>query len=312
MNLSLGWFFVYCLRPLLKWFLRKTTGLCELQRICYGEVSGAPRIQRVEYSLGLSKSKQIRQLIDHLNDIADHRRFTGANEREILKGAVGTVLAVKKINPKVHCQFVSAFGKCVEQIWGYRQLIAEVEALRKTPFDEDSFEHERMLYALWDSLMPGEKLEGRVTKQWQDIGFQGDDPKTDFRGMGLLGLQNLLFFATEYGPPARHVLSHSHHPDYGYFFAIVGINLTKMAWVLLRDGTAKTYFYNVSKSLPTLRLFHSFYSFLFYEFDRYWMGRRPKDIMEFANVKDGFEKSIRVALLDSRTVFRIALNVESV
>ena len=30
-------------RPLVKWFLRQTTRLCELQRICYGETSGAPR-----------------------------------------------------------------------------------------------------------------------------------------------------------------------------------------------------------------------------------------------------------------------------
>ena len=34
--------------------------------------------------------------------------------------------------------------------------------------------------------------QNRVSKQWQDIGFQGDDPKTDFRGMGMLGLLNLL------------------------------------------------------------------------------------------------------------------------
>ncbi len=32
----------------------------------------------------------------------------------------------------------------------------------------------------------------RITKQWQDIGFQGDDPGTDFRGMGMLGLHNLM------------------------------------------------------------------------------------------------------------------------
>ena len=31
------------LRPLIKWFLRQTTRLCELQRVCYGETSGAPR-----------------------------------------------------------------------------------------------------------------------------------------------------------------------------------------------------------------------------------------------------------------------------
>jgi hypothetical protein len=35
-------------------------------------------------------------------------------------------------------------------------------------------------------------LSGRRTKQWQDLGFQGDDPVTDFRGStGVLALEAL-------------------------------------------------------------------------------------------------------------------------
>ncbi len=49
-----------------------------------------------------------------------------------------------------------------------------------------------MLLKLWQLLQPGVALESRKTKDWQNLGFQGDDPKTDFRGMGLLGLLNLL------------------------------------------------------------------------------------------------------------------------
>ena len=41
--------------------------------------------------------------------------------------------------------------------------------------------------------MPGTQLEARHTKQWQDIGFQGKDPATDFRGMGVLGLYCLQY-----------------------------------------------------------------------------------------------------------------------
>lgn len=307
------WIFIsYYLRPLIKWFLRKTTGLCELQRICYGEINGAPRVKAVEQSLNLSKSPQIQHLILHLNNISDNKRFTGANEREVLKGAVNTILLVKHINPKVHIQFVKSFGKCVEQIWGYRQLISEVEELRRIQYDSDNLEHERKLCDLWNILMPDEPLESRITKQWQDIGFQGDDPKTDFRGMGLLGLENLLFFSTEYKGPAAHVLSHSRHPVYGYAFAIVGINLTSMAWHLLKDEDAKTYIYNVSKSLPSIRLFHQLYSYLFYEFDRYWVECKPKNIMEFSNIKEKFENNIRMSLQDSTTLFRINISVDTV
>lgn len=85
MSFSIWWLFTYYVRPILKWFLRKTTGLCELQRICYGSISGAPRVKGVEHSLSLSRRTEIRLLVAHLNDIASHRRFV-ENEREFLKG----------------------------------------------------------------------------------------------------------------------------------------------------------------------------------------------------------------------------------
>lgn len=114
--------FSYYIRPIIKWFLRKTTGLCELQRICYGEVIGAPRVKAVEKSLFLSRSQQIQRMLKHLNSICENGRFHGENQREIVKGAVSTVLVVKKINPKIHFQFVRSFGACVEQIFGYKQV----------------------------------------------------------------------------------------------------------------------------------------------------------------------------------------------
>lgn len=309
---SLWLYISYYIRPLIKWFLRKTTGLCELQRICYGEEHGAPRIKSVERSLNLSRSPQIKLLINHLNDVSINQRLVGSNEREIIQGATRTVLLVKQINPQIHTQFVKSFSRCIEQIWGYRQLIAEVETIRKINYDADNLEHEDKLQELWESLMPSDSLEARISKQWQDIGFQGDDPKTDFRGMGLLGLENLLYFAKEFKGPASHVLSHSHHPDYGYAFAIVGINITSMAWQLLKEGEAKTYFYNMSKCLPTIRHFHQFYCYLFYEFDRFWIECKPKNIMEFSCIRDKFEQNIRNSLLDSRSVFRINISVDTI
>lgn len=50
----------------------------------------------------------------------------------------------------------------------------------------------------------------------------GDDPKTDFRGMGLLGLENLIYFSKEHTSIAQRILQRSHHPKHGYAFAIVG------------------------------------------------------------------------------------------
>ncbi|XP_015115016.1 ELMO domain-containing protein 2 [Diachasma alloeum] len=164
----------------------------------------------------------------------------------------------------------------------------------------------------WKTLEPREALEDRVTKQWQEIGFQGDDPKTDFRGMGILGLENLVYFAEEYPTAAAHALLHSNHPKYGYAFAIVGINITSMAMRLLRDGTAKTHVYNSAKTLPTIRAFHQFYSYLFYEFDEFWIESKPNNMMEFSAIQEKFEGNIRGALGNPMTVFRINLSVDNI
>ncbi|EZA55699.1 hypothetical protein DMN91_002233 [Ooceraea biroi] len=302
------WYF----RPLVKWFLHQTTQMCELQRICYGQPSGAPRTFAVKECLGRSRNSNIRTLVAYLNDVADRRGITTRTERKILEDAIRTVLVTKKINPTAHPDFPKSFGKCVELIWGYRQLCVECEDLRKTSYNSDNPEHERRLLKLWDLLMPYEPLDARVTKQWQEIGFQGDDPKTDFRGMGMLGLENLVYFAQEYPSTATHVLSHSHHPRYGYAFAIVGINLTSMALRLLRDGSAQTHVYNSSKTLPTIRAFHQFYCYLFYEFDGFWIESRPSNIMEFSSIQEKFEKSIRTALTNPSTVFRINVAVDNI
>lgn len=167
------WLILYWyMRPVLKWFLRKTTKLCELQRICYGERPGAPRILGVEKSLQLSRNKSIKDLIENLDMVASNCLINEHNRKDMVAGAACVILRAKRINHHVHSHFGPAFEKCVEQIWGYRQLFHEVESKRITQYDSNSLDHEVKLIELWNLLMPHEPLEGRVTKQWQDIGFQ--------------------------------------------------------------------------------------------------------------------------------------------
>ncbi|PRD23670.1 UNVERIFIED_CONTAM: ELMO domain-containing protein 1 [Trichonephila clavipes] len=143
---------------------------------------------------------------------------------------------------------------------------------------------------LWALLNPDKPLQSRISKQWTEIGFQGDDPKTDFRGMGILGLENLLYFATEHCEAARHVLLHSNHPNYGYSFAIVGINLTSMAYDMLKNQSLQVHFYN---------------SYLFYEFDKFWLSEKPRDIMEFSRIRAKFQTKILKQLENPKTQLKL-------
>lgn len=97
-------------------------------------------------------------------------------------------------------RFSKLFGESVSVIWNLKQLLLDLESIRTTGYDSSNTEHEQKLLELWSLLMPARELESRVSNSWKNIGFQGDDPKTDFRGMGILGLENLqyvFFFNSE-------------------------------------------------------------------------------------------------------------------
>jgi hypothetical protein len=66
---------------------------------------------------------------------------------------------------------------------------------KETPYDKMNPYHEQVLMQLWQLTFPEEQLTARVSDQWKKMGFQGTDPATDFRGMGYLGLINLIYFA---------------------------------------------------------------------------------------------------------------------
>lgn len=51
------------------------------------------------------------------------------------------------------------------------------------------------LHRLWSHAFPGTPWEGVRAQRWRDMGWQRDDPRSDFRGGGFASLQNHLFMA---------------------------------------------------------------------------------------------------------------------
>ncbi|KTG15172.1 hypothetical protein cypCar_00010590 [Cyprinus carpio] len=249
--------FLYCkcLWRGLKFVIRKLTGRCELQRICYNNKPGARRTLKIESSLKCSKHELLQSAINVHPDSVEK--------------TIDDIMSLKKINPDTNPQLGISLQACLLQIVGYRNLVVEVEKLRREPYDCENRAHEEMLMKLWKELRPDSPLSGRISKQWCEIGFQGNDPKTDFRGMGLLGLHNLLYFAEHDKATALQVLHDSLQPKHskmskaewdkkkfdkaiGYSFAIVGINITDLAHSLLVSGALKTHLYNVAPEMPSL------------------------------------------------------------
>uniref|UniRef100_W5KDP8 ELMO/CED-12 domain containing 2 n=1 Tax=Astyanax mexicanus TaxID=7994 RepID=W5KDP8_ASTMX len=270
------YFYSSFLRFWLKWFLRHITGKCELQRICAGYKQGALRTSQI--------GKNCNKII-----ILTLLRF-----EEDVVDCVAQIMRHKNISEQKDPMFKVNLQQCLLQISGYNTLFAAVEDLRKEVFDSENEDHEKIC---GDLLMPSEKLESRITKQWGNIGFQGDDPKTDFRGMGMLGLVNLNNCGCAF--------------QCRYSYAIVGINLTEMAYSLLRSGALKTHFYNTVAGKPEMQNFHQLYCYLAYEFNKFWVDEEPESIMEFNTYREKFHDKVKVYLQEPEVALILKLDAKN-
>ncbi|KAM7277234.1 hypothetical protein ACFE04_019100 [Oxalis oulophora] len=97
-------------------------------------------------------------------------------------------------------------------------------------YDSSIPEHREALRALWKASFPEEELRDLISEQWKEMGWQGKDPSTDFRGGGFISLENLLFFARNF-PKSFQDLLRKQEGDrsvWEYPFAVAGVNITFM------------------------------------------------------------------------------------
>ena len=70
--------------------------------------------------------------------------------------------------------------------------------------------------------------------------------------------------------------------------------------------------YHKRHKFLTLRPDRPVFSYLFIEFDKFWLECQPKDIMEFNRIRDLFENIVRTKLEDKTTCFRVNIEVDTV
>ncbi|KAG8082887.1 hypothetical protein GUJ93_ZPchr0014g47440 [Zizania palustris] len=100
----------------------------------------------------------------------------------------------------------------------------------EVPYDSSNGTHQEALKALWHVSFPGTELLGLISDQWKEMGWQGKDPSTDFRGGGFISLENLLYFATNYTKSFQELLckQNGDRALWEYPFAVAGVNITFM------------------------------------------------------------------------------------
>nr|CRZ22823.1 Bm8802 [Brugia malayi] len=270
------------LRVTLNWFMQMVTGKTELERILIWRTNNRGQI-----------TAELEKLIDE-GEFSIMPMFWEAEQEDKL----ATDLIKKccsQVDNEQFNEMKDVLKRSLSQIRGYRQLRDHVENMCKEKYDRENEIHEKRLLKLWELLMPMENLEARMTNQWQKIGFQGHDPATDFRGMGILSLEQLIFLAQYDVAHAQSILSHSNHPLYGFPMAVTGINLTALIRQLLQVNALKMHFYNTISGTPTIDNFHHVFCQVFKLFCAFWTRKKP-ELVYFNKVKDDFEAQLMVHL----------------
>ncbi|CAM8904648.1 unnamed protein product [Rhodiola kirilowii] len=98
------------------------------------------------------------------------------------------------------------------------------------PYDSSILEHQEALKALWKMSFPEEELRDLISEQWKEMGWQGKDPSTDFRGGGFISLENLVYFARKFPKSFQELLrkQEGNRAMWEYPFAVAGVNITFM------------------------------------------------------------------------------------
>ena len=112
-----------------------------------------------------------------------------------------------------------------------------VFCIAKCPYDGSNPTHDRMLQTIYKTLTGTSNDCAPSGPHWTDIGFQGNDPSTDLRGIGMLGL--LLFLRLLEKDPVftrRWYLS-SRQEEYHFPLLCTSFNLTLCCLESLRMGT---------------------------------------------------------------------------
>ena len=133
---------------------------------------------------------------------------------------------------------VANLTHCFEDLGEINMFVRGLEKAMKTEFSPTEPAHVELLKQFWEGMMPETRMPsfvGEGSDDWTLLGFQGKKPQTDFRGMGILGLTQLAWFAKHRGQRARECLRESTVQPRYFPFAATGINITAFLVELVHD-----------------------------------------------------------------------------
>ncbi|KAG2669154.1 hypothetical protein I3843_14G021500 [Carya illinoinensis] len=181
---------------------------------------------------------------------------------------------------------------------GQEERLQRLQSRLDVSYDCSIPEHQEALRALWNAAFPEVELRGLISEQWKDMGWQGKDPSTDFRGGGFISLENLLFFAKNF--PDLLQKQEGDRSVWEYPFAVAGVNITFMLIQMLdleavkpRTLVGATFLKFLAESESAFDLL---YCITFKLMDHQWLSMRAS-YMDFNAVMKSTRRQLEQELL---------------
>ena len=270
-------------------------GVSVPQKICIGEKDGDENLEMIRLFIKyIFKSKSMKK----------YSKFVPSDDLFEVPTVIINLIEHKKIDSH-NLVLIENVGRCLETVRIIAVVYNSMEAMRHQNFDIFNEDHVKMLESLWILLKETPRqVEGLVSNEWTELGFQGNDPTTDFRSMGMLGLYQLHFFAKRKTDIAKLILQEFNTSERKFPFAIIGINLTRLIIEMLTQRRLHNRIIDlfgnitVNSGLAYLEgpsndqdcidycigIVHEVYCQAFEEFYLVWVVRKPTSIMAFTEL----------------------------
>ena len=221
------------------------------------------------------------------------------HSEETLNEQIEKIIKIKNIkNLDIKKKLKLIIGKS-NRIAKYK---SELKSLYQEKINKDDKKHMKMLYDIWFHFFKDEKDIHDIDKKWRkinnfniiliivNIGFQGKDPLTDFRGSGLLGLKHLWQFSL-IEPKSDRVFKVATDKKTWYFFAATGINISGKVIEFIEQGNCDKFFYEQNEDINLYLFTQKLYNEFFCKFNDMWIERGYTDFMKVNSTLEEFMKT---------------------
>jgi len=228
-----------------------------------------------------NNQSKVQQLITEENDVTFDEAFQYFQSLDLNEYSEKIKLCIKHTGLSSIWHLLMGPPKLLLSLHDERNLIF---TLALAPFDNNVHIHWNILQSIFKILTHRKLSCARFGSHWEQIGFQGNDPSTDLRGCGMLGLLTTLSFISSKNTSllARKAFTLSQDEIQNFPFCVMSINITRIALQILREEKLNKecnnqqkqhnkYHKGISNSI-VYSVFQDIYNAIFYKIYTLWQS----------------------------------------